>query len=46
MTGPIVIHEQDVRGGSAVFIPGGAVHRMWNTGTETLRVLYTFLEAS
>lgn len=31
-----------VRPGSAVFIPGGAEHGVWNTGTEVLRLLYVF----
>ena len=31
-----------VRAGSAVFVPGGAEHCLANTGTTTLRFLYTF----
>ncbi len=31
-----------VRAGSAVFIPGLAEHRLVNTGTTTLRLLYAF----
>ena len=31
-----------VRAGSAVFIPGNAEHSLANTGTSTMRLLYTF----
>ena len=31
-----------VRAGSAVFIPGDAEHSLANTGTSTMRLLYTF----
>jgi mannose-6-phosphate isomerase-like protein (cupin superfamily) len=31
-----------VRAGTAVFIPGGAEHSLANTGTTTMRLLYTF----
>ena len=31
-----------VRAGSAVFVPGGAEHSLANTGTTTMRLLYTF----
>ena len=31
-----------VRAGSAVFVPGGAEHSLANTGTSTMRLLYTF----
>ena len=34
--------EHALRPGSAVFIPGGAEHGVRNTGTEILRLLYTF----
>ena len=31
-----------LRPGSAVFLPGNARHVAWNTGDETLRILYVF----
>jgi mannose-6-phosphate isomerase-like protein (cupin superfamily) len=40
-TGKIRIeHEtRDVRAGDAIAIPPGRKHKLWNTGTETLRLL-------
>lgn len=34
--------EYPVREGTAVFVPGNAVHGMKNTGTETLSLFYVF----
>jgi quercetin dioxygenase-like cupin family protein len=34
--------EYPVRPGSAIFVPGGAVHGARNTGAELLRLLYVF----
>jgi mannose-6-phosphate isomerase-like protein (cupin superfamily) len=31
--------EQDVRPGDAIAIPPGVIHKLWNTGTEPLRLL-------
>ena len=31
--------ERDVRAGDAIAIPPGARHKLWNTGTEPLRLL-------
>lgn len=31
--------ERDVRPGDAIAIPPGTRHKLWNTGTETLRLL-------
>jgi quercetin dioxygenase-like cupin family protein len=38
--------EHPVRPGSAVFIPGGALHGAVNTGAHLLRLLYVFPAAS
>src|SRR5438132_12986257 len=32
-------HLRDVRVGDAIAIPPGRKHKLWNTGTETLRLL-------
>ncbi len=34
--------EEALRPGHTVFIPGGALHAAWNTGTSVLRILYAF----
>lgn len=34
--------EHEVRAGSAVFVPGDAWHAVRNTGSQPLRLLYTF----
>ncbi len=46
--GVVTISGKDysVRPGTAVFIPGGAEHGVWNTGTEVLRLLYVFPTSS
>jgi mannose-6-phosphate isomerase-like protein (cupin superfamily) len=31
--------ERDVESGDAIAIPPGVVHKLWNTGSETLRLL-------
>jgi mannose-6-phosphate isomerase-like protein (cupin superfamily) len=38
--------EHPVRPGTAVFIPGGALHGAVNTGAHLLRLLYVFPAAS
>ena len=40
-TGKIRIENEtrDVRAGDAIAIPPGQKHKLWNTGTETLRLL-------
>lgn len=38
--------EYPLRSGTAVFIPGSALHGVVNTGTELLRLLYVFPAAS
>ncbi len=38
--------EHRVRAGTAVFVPGDALHGAFNTGTELLRLLYVFPAAS
>ena len=35
----IETEERDVRAGDAVAIPPGLKHKLWNTGSETLRLL-------
>ena len=35
----IEAEERDVRAGDAVAIPPGLKHKLWNTGSETLRLL-------
>ncbi len=46
LSGEGVVHiagaEHALRAGTAVYIPGGAVHGARNTGTEPLRLLYVF----
>ena len=37
---------QEVGVGTAVFIPGGAVHTIMNRGTAVLRIIYTFPTSS
>lgn len=34
--------EHALSPGTTVFIPGHATHHAWNTGVETLRILYVF----
>ena len=31
--------EREIRAGDAIAIPPGRKHKLWNTGTETLRLL-------
>ena len=38
--------EHRVRAGSAVFVPGNALHGSLNSGSEPLRILYVFPAAS
>ncbi|MEF8942919.1 MAG: cupin domain-containing protein [Desulfohalobiaceae bacterium] len=42
--GTVLIREEEyhVKPGTAVFIPGNAVHGLRNTGPDTLRFLYVF----